>query len=207
MVDVLFLPSFCIILNLGNLSVYQKKKDRDLTYKEYLKLQEELNAYFKLGIKDEVILETIHILANKLIETYHKYYNLKAAYITAVKEQIKIMVLLLSMIPLLKTPELREKEKLIEASAIEIVLMKEKNKLNFQEKERLNKRIDNLFLISPPSCGEEYDLSAMQEKINKAKDENDVLPYNVLQKKINQAEDAYAVAEEEIYQLLVKIFI
>ena len=219
MVAELFLSSFCISLNLGNLSVYQKKKDRDLTYNNYLKLQKELDksydmfdAFVKLGLKDEcnILWNNFRILINKIDETHHEYYNLKAAHITAVKEQIKIMVLLLGVMPQLKTRELREKEKLMKASAIKIVLMKEKNKLNFQEIERLNKIINNKiinnkiinnsFFILPFRCGNEG-----QAAEYKRKEYDDA--YGVLQEKINEAEDAYAVAEEEIYQLLVKIFI
>ena len=209
MVDVLFLPSFCISLNLGNLSVCQKKKDRDLAYKYYLNLEKELDAsydmfdaFVKLGLKDECIrLKSENkILLDKSGTAIYEYYGLKAAYITAVKEQIKIMVLLLGVIPQLKTPELREKEKLMKASAIKIVLMKEENKLNFQEIERLDEIINNSFFISPFMRGNEG--QAAENKRNEYDD-----AYGVLQEKINEAEDAYAVAEEEIYQLLVKIFI
>lgn len=187
----------------------QKKKDRDLTYNNYLKLQKELDksydmfdAFVKLGLKDEcnILRNNFRILINKIDETHHEYYNLKAAHITAVKEQIKIMVLLLGVMPQLKTQELKEKEKLMKASAIKIVLMKEKNKLNFQEIERLDKIINNSFLISPFSRGNEG-----QAAEYKRKEYDDA--YGVLQEKINEAEYAYAVAEEEIYQLLVKIFI
>lgn len=206
MVDELFLPSFCISLNLGNLSVCQKKNERDLAYKYYLNLEEELNASFvNLGLESET-----KILINKSGKAIHKYYDLKAAHITAVKEQIKIMVLLLGVMPRLKTPELKEKEKLMKASAIEIVLMKEKNKLNFQEIERLDKIINNKIInnniinnsvfILPFRCGNEGQAAEYKRK---AYDD----AYGVLQEKINEAEDAYAVAEEEIYQLLVKIFI
>ena len=201
MVDELFLSSFCITLNLGNLSVYQKKKDRDLAYEYYLNLEEELNASFvKLGLESKT-----KILINKSGKAIHEYYDLKAAHITAVKEQIKIMVLLLGVMPQLKTRELREKEKLMKASAIKIVLMKEENKLNFQEIERLdkiinNKIINNSVFILPFRCGNER-----QAAEYKRKEYDDA--YGVLQEKINEAEDAYAVAEEEIYQLLVKIFI
>lgn len=206
MVDELFLPSFCISLNLGNLSVCQKKNERDLAYKYYLNLEKELNASFvNLGLESET-----KILINKSGKAIHKYYDLKAAHITAVKEQIKIMVLLLGVMPRLKTPELKEKEKLMKASAIEIVLMKEKNKLNFQEIERLDKIINNKIInnniinnsgfILPFRCGNEGQAAEYKRK---AYDD----AYGVLQEKINEAEDAYAVAEEEIYQLLVKIFI
>ena len=213
MVDELFLPSFCISLNLGNLSVCQKKNERDLAYKYYLNLEKELNASFvNLGLKDECIKlkSETKILINKSGKAIHKYYDLKAAHITAVKEQIKIMVLLLGVMPRLKTPELKEKEKLMKASAIEIVLMKEKNKLNFQEIERLDKIINNKIInnniinnsvfILPFRCGNEGQAAEYKRK---AYDD----AYGVLQEKINEAEDAYAVAEEEIYQLLVKIFI
>ena len=44
----------------------------------------------------------------------------------AIKEQTKMMVLLLGVMPQLKTPELRDKEKLMKASAMKIVLMKQK---------------------------------------------------------------------------------
>lgn len=196
MVEVLFLPSFCISLNLGNLRVCQKKKDRDLAYKYYLNLEEELNASFvKLGLESKN-----KILINKSGKAIHEYCDLKAAHITVVKEQIKIMVLLLGVMPQLKTRELREKEKLMKASAIKIVLMKEENKLKFQEIERLDKIINNSFFISPFRRGNEG-----QAAEYKRKEYDDA--YGVLQEKINEAEDAYAVAEEEIYQLLVKIFI
>ena len=209
MVDELFLPSFCISLNLGNLSVCQKKNERDLAYKYYLNLEKELDAsydmfdaFVKLGLKDECIKlkSETKILINKSGKAIHKYYDLKAAHITAVKEQIKIMVLLLGVMPQLKTPKLREKEKLMKASAIKIVLMKEENKLNFQEIERLDKIINNSFFISPFRRGNEG-----QAAEYKRKEYDDA--YGVLQEKINEAEDAYAVAEEEMYQLLVKIFI
>ena len=196
MVDELFLSSFCINLNLEFLRVCEKKKDRDLAYKYYLNLEEELNASFvKLGLESEN-----KILINKSGKAIHEYCDLKAAHITAVKEQIKIMVLLLGVMPRLKTPELKEKEKLMTASAIKIVLMKKENKLNFQEIERLDKIINNSFFISPFRRDNKG-----QAAEYKRKEYDDA--YGVLQEKINEAEDAYAVAEEEIYQLLVKIFI
>ena len=189
----------------------EKKKDRDLAYEYYLNLEEELNASF---VKLELESKT-KILINKSGKAIHKYYDLKAAHITAVKEQIKIMVLLLGVMPRLKTPELKEKEKLMKASAIKIVLMKEENKLNFQEIERLdkiinnkiinnkiinNKIINNSVFILPFRRG--YEGQAAEYKRKEYDD-----AYGVLQEKINEAEYAYAVAEEEIYQLLVKIFI
>ena len=98
----------------------------------------------------------------------------------------------------------------MKASAIKIVLMKEENKLNFQEIERLDKIINNKIInnniinnsvfILPFRCGNEG-----QAAEYKRKEYDDA--YGVLQEKINEAEYAYAVAEEEIYQLLVKIFI
>ena len=204
----------------------QKKNERDLAYKYYLNLEKELNAsydmfdaFVKLGLKDECIKlkSETKILINKSGKAIHKYYDLKAAHITAVKEQIKIMVLLLGVMPRLKTPELKEKEKLMKASAIKIVLMKEENKLNFQEIERLdkiinnkiinNKIINNSVFILPFRRGNEGQSAEYEGQAAEYKRKEYDDAYGVLQEKINEAEDAYAVAEEEIYQLLVKIFI
>jgi hypothetical protein len=199
--DVLF-PSFCISLNLQNLHVCKKKNDRDLAHKNYLKLKEELaasynmiEAFVKLGLKSEK-----EILFNKIGKAIHEYDDLKTVHITAVKEQTKMMVLLLGVMPQLKTPELREKEKLMKASAMKIVLMKEENKLNLQEIERLDEIIYTLSFKSPFFRNNEG-----QAAEYKREEYDDA--YCVLQEKISEAEDAYAVAEEEIYQLLVKIFI
>jgi hypothetical protein len=208
MVDVLF-PSFCISINLQNLHVCQKKNNRDLAHKNYLKLKEELDASYdmieafeKLGLKDKLIKlkSENEILFNKIGKAIHEYDDLKTVHITAVKEQTKMMVLLLGVMPQLKTPELREKEKLMKASAMKIVLMKEENKLNLQEIERLDEIIYTLSFISPFIRNNEG-----QAAEYKRKEYDDA--YCVLQEKISEAEDAYAVAEEEIYQLLVKIFI
>ena len=208
MVDVLF-PSFCISINLQNLYVCQKKNNRNLAHKNYLKLKEELDASYdmikafeKLGLKDELIKlkSENEILFNKIGKAIHEYDDLKTAHITAVKEQTKMMVLLLGVMPQLKTPELREKEKLMKASAMKIVLMKKENKLNLQEIERLDKIIYTLSFISPFIRNNEG-----QAAEYKRQEYDDA--YCVLQEKISEAEDAYAVAEEEIYQLLVKIFI
>jgi hypothetical protein len=175
--------------------VCQKKNDRDLAHKYYLKLKKELTASYDM-------IETFEkkILFNKIDKAIHEYDDLKTVHITAVKEQTKMMVLLLGVMPQLKTPELREKEKLMKASAMKIVLMKEENKLNLQEIERLDEIIYTLSFISPFMRNNEGQAAEF-----KRKEYDDA--YGVLQEKINEAEDAYAVAEEEIYQLLVKIFI
>jgi hypothetical protein len=189
--------------------VCQKKNNRNLAHKNYLKLKEELDASYdmikafeKLGLKDELIKlkSENEILFNKIGKAIHEYDDLKTAHITAVKEQTKMMVLLLGVMPQLKTPELREKEKLMKASAMKIVLMKKENKLNLQEIERLDKIIYTLSFISPFIRNNEG-----QAAEYKRQEYDDA--YCVLQEKISEAEDAYAVAEEEIYQLLVKIFI
>jgi hypothetical protein len=161
-----------------------------------------IEVFEKLGLKDELIkLKSENkILFNKIGKAIHEYYNLKTVHIMAIKEQTKMMVLLLGVIPQLKTPELRDKEKLMKASAMKIVLMKEKNKLNFQEIERLDEIINNSFFISPFMRNNEGQAAEYKRK------EYDNA-YGVLQEKINEAEDAYTVAEEEMYQLLVKIFI
>jgi hypothetical protein len=94
-----------------------------------------------------------------------------------------------------KTLELIEKEDMTKAYALEIVLLIKKQNLNGEEVRKFNWHNQRLKL----NYKNELD-------VLKKEKENDVI-WNILRNEISEAREAYTVVEEEMYQLLVKVFI
>jgi hypothetical protein len=202
--------SIRVCINLFNFIIHKKKINTDLAHQKLLNLEKELNAVCssKLGLKTypcdcgrtlksypRKLRNEARTLYKKKCNAYDIYHSLKLDYITAIKKSIKIMVHIIEEKTLQKTLELIEKEDMTKAYALEIVLLIKKQNLNGEEVRKFNWHNQRLKL----NYKNELD-------VLKKEKENDVI-WNILRNEISEAREAYTVVEEEMYQLLVKVFI